>query len=210
MAYLICEKCGKQYPLPEGKESFNYENCSCGGRLKYSPKPGKNSPIIREGYEPIIKEGSSNSTFKNKQPFENKGPLENKQPFEQAHPPSQIKWKGVFVGFTFLFVSLILTVMITFGENPPTNPSDIPMEFLTYFSVLTIILTGLAGSISAYLSGSKKYLEGAMNGGMVGLVLGLILGLAGGAVVFISGTFIFGLISMVGGVIGVFPRKLHK
>lgn len=100
--------------------------------------------------------------------------------------------------------------MITFGENLPTSPSDIPSELLNYFSILAIILTTLAGSISAYLSGSKKFLEGALNGGMVGVLLGLILGMVGGIVVSISGIIIFGLISMAGGVIGIFPRKLFK
>lgn len=184
MAYLICEKCGKEYPLLEGEESFNYQNCTCGGKLEYSDTSIKDFPTMKEDSE-------------------------NKQPYKSPSK-SRIKWKGVFIGLTFLFVSLILTVTITFGENIPTSPSDIPVEFLTYFSVLTIILTILAGSISAYLSGSKKYLEGAINGGMVGVILGLILGMVGGIVVFISGTIIFGLISMAGGIIGIFPRKLSR
>ncbi len=51
MSYLICEECGKQHKLDEGKSSFNFEKCECGGKLKYSPfikedphiKPVKNS-----------------------------------------------------------------------------------------------------------------------------------------------------------------------
>jgi hypothetical protein len=94
-----------------------------------------------------------------------------------------------------------------FGNNVPTNISDITSEFLTYFSIITVILTIAAGSISSYISGSKKYMLGAINGGMVGVILGFILGLAGGLLVFISGVIIFGLLSMLGGLIGVIPRK---
>ncbi len=187
---MICEKCGKQYPLHEGEESFSYQNCSCGGKLKYSPASKGNFPITQDS---PIKQGP-----------------EYKQHPGPTPPQSRIKWKGVFVGISFLFISLILTGIIAFGENLPTSPSDIPSELLTYFSILAIILTTLAGSISAYLSGSKKFLEGAINGGMVGVILGLILGMVGGIVVSISGIIIFGLISMAGGVIGIFPRKLFK
>jgi len=134
---------------------------------------------------------------------------QNKQ-YTRPSPHSRIKWKGVLVGLSFLFISLILSVMIAFGENIPTSPSDIPIEFLTYFSMIITALTIFAGSISAYLSGSKKFLEGALNGGMVGVILGFILGLAGGALVFLSGILIFGSISMIGGIIGIFPRKLFK
>jgi len=195
MSYLICEKCGKQYPLPEGKESFNYEKCSCGGKLVYVP--------------------SLNTTFSNR-PISDlqsqnvpspKNKFENEQPSQPSPLQSRIKWKGIFLGLIFLFMSLILSVMILFGDDIPTNPSDIPMQILTYFAILTFILTIASGSVSSYLSGSKDYLEGALNGGMVGIILGFIVGTVGGVMVFIAGTLLFGLLSMVGGIIGIIPRK---
>lgn len=184
MTYLICEKCGKQYPLPEGQESFNYENCTCGGKLVYSTTPKNSTPLNQD----MVFEERLKST-----------------PQVEG-----IKWRGVFIGFAFLIISLIISVMIIFGENVPTKTADVSMDFLIYFSVLTIILTAVAGSISAYLSGSKRFLVGAINGGMVGVILGVIVGFAGGLVVFVSGTLIFGLISMAGGVMGIFPRKFFK
>lgn len=36
MSYLNCEECDKQYELEEGKSSFSYSKCECGGKLKYS------------------------------------------------------------------------------------------------------------------------------------------------------------------------------
>jgi hypothetical protein len=35
MGYLICEKCGGHYQLKEGESPEDFENCQCGGRLKY-------------------------------------------------------------------------------------------------------------------------------------------------------------------------------
>lgn len=216
MSYLICKKCGKEYPLPEGKESFNYQNCECGGKLEYSPLPKRNyvmtqQDLLNTQRDLLNTQRDTQQDFPNKEdgsPITQQDP-QNKQ-YTRPSPHSRIKWKGVLVGLSFLFISLILSVMIAFGENIPTSPSDIPIEFLTYFSMIITALTIFAGSISAYLSGSKKFLEGALNGGMVGVILGFILGLAGGALVFLSGILIFGSISMIGGIIGIFPRKLFK
>ncbi len=199
MSYLICMKCGKEYPLPEGKESFDYQNCECGGKLEYSPLPKRNYVITQQDF-PSTKEDP---------PVTQQGP-ENKQYTKSSPLPSLIKWKGVFVGISFLFTSMLLSVAIIFGKNLPASPSDIPIELLTYLGILLIVLTIIAGFIPAYLSGSKKFLEGALNGGMVGLILGFTLGLMGGTMVFVSGTIILGSISMIGGVIGIFPRKLFK
>lgn len=224
MSYLICEDCGKQYPLHEGEESFYFEKCSCGGRLRYSttskidysPKRDSNKKLdVFRGDSPTPKNTTTRDYDHSKNGFPISQKTFNKKNREDTSRKTKgrsggIKWKGVVLGLIFLFVSLIVSVMIIFGENVPTDVSTIPVQILTYLSILTIIFTVLAGSVSAYLSGSSKYLEGAINGGMVGIILGLILGLVGGLMVFISGTLIFGLLSMVGGIIGILPRKLSK
>lgn len=192
MTYLICKKCGKQYPLPEGKESFNYENCTCGGKLVYSPMP---SPMPQ--MNPIPEQGNT------------KGEA-TKYYVQRTPQPEGVNWRGVFAGLSFLFITLILGVMMIFGENLPTKPSDVPSNLLIGFSALTIALTFLAGFISAFLSGSKKFSMGAVNGGMVGIIVGVLLGFAGGVAVFISGTILFGLLSLIGGVMGILPRKFSK
>ena len=33
--YLVCEKCGGYYKLQEGESPDDFENCQCGGRLRY-------------------------------------------------------------------------------------------------------------------------------------------------------------------------------
>ena len=176
MTYLICEKCGHKYPLEEGKSSFNYQNCHCGGKLKYYS--------LKEG---SVKNNQNQSTY-----------------------PSGISWKGVLVGFLFLFISLILSVVALFGTDIPTSASSISSLVLTIFSILAIILTIASGSISAYLSGSIGYVKGAINGIIVGVILGFVLGIVGGPLVFLSGILVFGLLSMLGGIIGTLPRRHLK
>ena len=45
MSYMICKKCHRHYPLDEGKSSFNYEKCECGGKLRYSSSLEENPNI---------------------------------------------------------------------------------------------------------------------------------------------------------------------
>lgn len=215
MSYLICRKCGNEYTLPEGKESFYYDKCECGGKLEYSPIP-KRDYDARQGNIPHIKDYQH--TLKNHQTQ-----MDSKNnEFTKASPPqSRIKWKGIIVGILFLFVSMLISIPVIFGGNIPNTmdiPTDIstaipitaiPIEFITLaiiFSALTII----AGFISAYLSGGKNFLEGALNGGMVGVILGFILGILSGTAFLINIIIFLGSLSMIGGIIGIFPRKLFK
>lgn len=205
MSYMICRKCGKVYPLPEGKESFNYQNCECGGKLEYSPLPKRDYVSAQEDI-PHIKDSPAAPKYYPQTQWD----PENKEYTKPSSPQSRIKWKGILVGISFLFVSMLLSMGLIFGKNIPTNPTDLPMEFLSYLAMLFAALTIVAGSISAYLSGSKNFLEGALNGGMVGVILGFILGILGGTTFIINIVLLLGSISMIGGVIGIFPRKLFK
>ncbi len=35
MGYLVCDKCGGYYKLQEGESAEDFENCQCGGKLRY-------------------------------------------------------------------------------------------------------------------------------------------------------------------------------
>lgn len=175
MTYLICKKCGKHHQLDEGKSSFNFQKCECGGKLEYSPTSNEDQSKMA-----VVKPGLHYG---------------------------KINWKGVLVGFLFLFISIILSVIALFGTNIPTSTLNFSSEDLTIFSILIIVLTIASGSISAYVSGSKRYQEGAINGGLVGVILGLVLGILGGLMVFVSGILVFGLLSMLGGIFSSFFRK---
>ena len=175
MSYLICKKCGKHYLLEEGKSSFNFERCECGGKLGYSTTLNRNSPLHQS------KKTNTSS--------------------------NEIKWKGVLLGFLFLFFSLIVAVIALFGTDLPTNASAITFQDLTVFSIITVVLAIVSGFLSSYLSGSGKFRGGALNGGLVGVILGLILGMFGGLLVLISAIAVFGSLSMIGGIISSLLRK---
>ncbi|HEX7467540.1 MAG TPA: hypothetical protein VF324_02985 [Methanobacterium sp.] len=176
MSYLLCKECGKYYELKEGKSSFNYERCQCGGKLNYVDSL-KTSNIA-----------------------------ENSKP--QNQKSKGIKWFAVFIGFGFLIISLILTVLALFGTNIPQSAADIPIKLLTEFTVITIFLTIISGITAAYISGSRDYRDGIMNGSLVGVVLGVLLGIFGGVTIFGGGIIIFGSLSIIGGLLGTLLRKL--
>jgi hypothetical protein len=41
MSYLVCDDCGGYYELQEGESADDFENCQCGGHLKFLEKPVK-------------------------------------------------------------------------------------------------------------------------------------------------------------------------
>ena len=45
MSYMICKKCHRHYPLDEGRSSFYFERCECGGKLRYSSLKEEESQI---------------------------------------------------------------------------------------------------------------------------------------------------------------------
>ena len=35
MGYLICDKCGGYYKLEKGESAGDFDDCQCGGKLRY-------------------------------------------------------------------------------------------------------------------------------------------------------------------------------
>jgi hypothetical protein len=71
MGYLICEKCEGYYELQEGESQEDFEQCHCGGKLKYSVSLQdayvKPSEKIGNVSTETVQNGSSNQT-RNKDP----------------------------------------------------------------------------------------------------------------------------------------------
>jgi hypothetical protein len=59
--YLICNKCGGYYELQEGESLEDYEECECGGKLKYGTLP-----LTRDESEKYISDKSDTVDEKNK------------------------------------------------------------------------------------------------------------------------------------------------
>ena len=121
MPYLICKKCGKHYQLEEGKSSFYFEKCECGGKLDYST---------------VLKEETSLD--------------QNKKTNHSHQRHHEINWKGILLGFLFLFISLILSVIALFGTDVPANLSASTFKDLTIFSIITVVLIVISGFLSSY------------------------------------------------------------
>ena len=213
MSYLVCEECGKYYELKEGKDSFSYEKCSCGGKLRYTDTlNGKNKVNVS------LKD--SKSTCKNCGVENPTGSMicsscgmrvESEQPMKGTNPPlnRSISWTGISIGFLFLLTTLFGVVAI-FGSNIPQNPYDIPYSILVRFVILVTILLFVSGLISSYVSGSQKFKNGIINGGLVGIILGLIVGATTGNITSLAVIALSGTLTGLGGVFGTFLIRMYN
>ena len=205
MSYLVCEQCGKYYEINEGKESFSYDKCECGGKLTYSTdvngieshqQSNKNSKNYCSG---CGMENPQNSIV-----CKNCGKtLENMK----ENGKNSISWMGVALGLGFLLVSTLLTVFVIFGNNIPLKPEDIPYKYLVEFGIVAAVLSILSGMLSAFVGGSTKFKEGIMNGGLVGVILGILVGITSGSIAFLGVIAVFGSLSVIGGIIGTILKR---
>lgn len=208
MSYLFCEECGKYYELNEGKYSFSYNKCECGGKLNYSttlngseknyklPNDQKitcstcgvlipeNLIICSDCYKKLI-----NASKKS--------------------PNVTISILGVTLGFGFLIIAIVLSALAIFGTNIPQKHEDIPQNFSITFGIVAMFVAIISGLISSYVGGSINFKNGVINGGTVGVILGIVLGITSGNMALFEFITIFGSLSSIGGIIGTFlNRKL--
>jgi len=205
MSYLICEKCGNYYKLNEGKSSFSYENCECGGKLNYSPRlnvSGKiyssstNQKIVCQSCGVINPENSVECLSCGGKFINNSKNSQN----------ININILGIAVGIGFLTLALILSILALFGTNLPQKPADIPHDLLVAFGVLTICITIISGLISSYMGGSDNFKNGIINGGLVGIILGVMVGITNANLTAIYIIVILSSLSVIGGIIGTYLR----
>jgi hypothetical protein len=75
MGYLVCEKCGGYYELRRGESPEDFDNCQCGGKLKYvddledypyNNKTSTDNSRFHESYTSVVDvEGLSDSIINN-------------------------------------------------------------------------------------------------------------------------------------------------
>ena len=210
MSYLVCDECGKYYELKEGKSSFNYEKCSCGGKLTYIGTlkgmenyniPPNNSKItcINCGAKNIKDSTKCSSCGKELTREPTKGYKQNIN--------GGISWLGVAAGFGFLLTGTLMGILAIFGTNIPQKVEDIPYNLLIAFGMISMFLAVISGLISSYIGGSLKFKNGIVNGGLVGVILGIVVGLTSGSLAFLGVIAIFGSLSVLGGVFGTFLKR---
>ncbi len=211
MSYLVCDECGKYYELKEGKDSFSYEKCSCGGKLRYTDTlNGINNRDI------TIKD--SEVTCKN---FGTENPdgsiicsgcgnrLESDEQLRNINNPlnKSISWVGIAIGFGFLITTIMFGIIAIFGTNIPQNTEDIPNNLLVRFGFLAIFLLVVSGIISSFIGGSVKLKNGIINGGLVGIILGLIVSATSGSIFSVVALAFFGSLTGLGGIFGTFLKR---
>ncbi len=210
MSYLICDECGKYYDLNEGKSSFNYEKCSCGGKLTYIDTlrgmendyaPTNDSKITcTECGEENIKDSTKCSKCGNE--FTREPTKEYNQNIKGS-----ISWLGVAAGFGFLLTGTLMGVLAIFGTNIPQKVEDIPYNLLIAFGIISMFMAIISGLISSYIGGSLKFKNGIVNGGLVGVILGIVVGVTSGSLAFLGVIAIFGSLSVLGGIFGTFLKR---
>lgn len=225
MGYLVCEKCGKYYELPEGKASFSFSKCSeCGGRLRYADSLNEIAMMkSSNGIAPILKPSTKKCP---KCGLENpKGAVFCLNCGENLHVPpvetfnfgkpekkeENASWGlsllGVLVGFTFLVTSLVFAVLALFGTKIPHTPAEVSTTMLVAFGSVAMVIMVISGLITSYIGGSRNYRDGILNSGILGVILSLPVGAMGGAYTFLVAIGFFWVLTTLGGIIGTFLRK---
>ena len=215
MSYLVCDECGKYYELKEGKDSFSYEKCSCGGKLRYTDTLNginnrvttvKDSEITCKNCGAENPDGSMICSGCG-------GRLESDKQLKKFNSPlnKNISWVGIAIGFGFFLTTIMFGIIAIFGTNIPQNAEDIPTNLLVNFGFLAMFLLVVSGIISSFIGGSLKLKNGIINGGLVGIILGLIVGATSGSILSVLALALFGSLSGLGGLFGTFlKRRFNK
>lgn len=203
MSYLVCENCGKNYELNEGKSSFNYDKCECGGKLTYVNSLNKNK--ILKSY-PSLEKVCSNCGAKIPRGSNECYNCANKFT-DETQGIRGVSWLGVAVGFGFLMTTIMIIGLAYFGTNIPQRPEDFPTKFIMVLIVTIPVMTVISGMISSYIGGSVKMKDGIINGGLVGVVLGIVAGVTSGSIAFLDVIAIFGSLSVLGGIFGTLLKR---
>jgi hypothetical protein len=140
MGYLVGEKCGGYYQLQKGESPEDFDNCQCGGKLRYIddleeyPNNNKNltdNSLVQQSYPPEDPDGLSDSQITN--------PEMNVLYTETI----ALRWLLIFFIFIFVFfVGLLLyqSLVIPSEVNPLINIILAIVVVSILFSVNFIIL----------------------------------------------------------------------
>ncbi len=148
MSYLVCEKCGNYYQLDEGKSSFNFDKCECGGKLKYSQS-------IKEDHH--IKPAETSNKIKLM------GVI--------------IGFIFLFISLTASVILLFGSNMANINVNTLSNSSKDLTIFVIVTVILTVFSGSISSYISRSGRYSEAAINGGLVGVILGLILGMVGGL---------------------------------
>jgi hypothetical protein len=211
MSYLVCDECGKYYELKEGKDSFSYEKCSCGGKLRYTDTLNgiNNRDITVKDSEVTCKNCGAGNPDGSMICSDCGSRLESDEQLRNINNQlnRSISWVGIAIGFGFLITTIMFGIIAIFGTNIPQNTEDIPNNLLVRFGFLAMFLLIVSGIISSFIGGSVKLKNGIINGGLVGIILGLIVSATSGSILSVVALAFFGSLTGLGGIFGTFLKR---
>ncbi len=211
MSYLVCDECGKYYELKEGKDSFSYEKCFCGGKLRYTDTLNgiNNRDITIKDSEITCKNCGAENPDGSMICSGCGSRLESDEQLKKINSPlnKSISWVGIAIGFGFLITTIMFGIIAIFGTNIPQNTEDIPNNLLVRFGFLAMFLLVVSGLISSFIGGSVKLKNGIINGGLVGIILGLIVSATSGSLFSVVALAFFGSLTGLGGIFGTFLKR---
>lgn len=172
MSYMICEECGKQYELQEGKSSFNFEKCECGGKLKYSPSLKAGAPT-KDSPKPSRAPGKINW----------KGVVAG------------------FLFLFFSMIISVVAIYGTKIPTNPLNISPEILTILSILTIVLTVASGfISGYISGGRNYAEGAINGGMVGVILGFILGMAGGLMvfiSGMIIFGSLTMFGGILGTI-------------
>lgn len=231
MRYIICDDCGGYYKLRDEESLKDFEECQCGGNLRYAQSfkeivKSRDLPKIlcihcgTENKESAI--SCSNCGKKLRKISARISDHRVKKPQKsQINILDRVSFLGLFAGIAFLVISTIIAGFGMLGSIASSNGIDILRSLGGYLIIMIFVIIG-SGFVASYISGTKDYVDGLLNGALVGLVLsilaaffvtimGMIIsvttGIIGGLITLIAYALIYGSLAAFGGLTATWIRN---
>ncbi|MCE5215367.1 MAG: TIGR04086 family membrane protein [Methanobacterium sp.] len=231
MRYIVCDDCGGYYKLEEDESLEDFDECQCGGNLRYA---ASFRDIVKDRDAPTIlcihcgaenKETDTNCVNcgeKLRKINRRISDYQVKRPMKtQISILDRISFTGLIAGLVFLLIATIIAVFGVVGSVISTGGMDLFRSLGGYLIIMVFAIIG-SGFIASYISGTKDYIDGLLNGAMVGLtlsILGALLvtiitmtmdvlgGLIAGIVTLVVYGLIYGTLTGIGGLVAPWLRK---
>lgn len=231
MRYIVCDDCGGYYKLEEGESLEDFDECQCGGTIRYATSfkdivKNRDAPTIL-----CIHCGASNQETNTEcvncgeklrkinrriSDYQVKRPMKT-----QINILDRISFTGLLAGIVFLVIATIIAAFGVMGSIISSSSVDLFRSLGGYLIIMVFAIIG-SGFIASYISGTRDYIDGFLNGAMVGLtlsILGALLvtvitmtmdvlgGLIAGIVTLVVYGMIYGTLTGIGGLVAPWLRK---
>lgn len=217
MRFIICDDCGGYYKLRDEESLEDFEECHCGGNLRYAQSFKE---IVKNRDVPkliCINCGAENKETNNNcsecgkklrkinrrvsdyRVKKERNYSEQKPHFNLTNFLDKISFLGLFAGLVFLVIATVIAAMGMFGSYASSNGVDILRSMGGYIIIMIFAIIA-SGFIASFISGVTDYTDGLLNGGLVGFAVSLLMAFfvtLMGMVVSVSTGIFAGLITLI-------------